>query len=131
MLCTREVLPYSTFSSSPFSFFLSFHRAGIFRITRDYTDPKTNTSHWSCQMNWHAVAALPELPGSCATCLSPENPDDTDYCKCYEASQDKGATCAISGKDCTHCCEPPPPPPPTPQNDATLKSIALSAGSLV
>ena len=60
---------------------------GFFRITRDYTDAQTNVSHWSCQMNWHALAAMPERPGSCSACQSAAHPDDTDYCKCYEASQ--------------------------------------------
>ena len=82
-------------------------------------------------MNWHAVAALPELPGSCVACLSPEHPNDTDYCKCYEASQGTAASCAISGNDCTSCCGPLPARPPTPESDATLKSISLSVGTLV
>ena len=72
-----------------------------------------------------------DLPGRCAACQSAEHPNDTDYCKCFEASQGKpAASCAISGKDCTACCEPPPPPPPTPQTDATLRSMRLSVGTL-
>ena len=81
-------------------------------------------------MNWHAVAGLAEKPDSCAACQSSSNPDDTDYCKCYEAQQGRAASCAISGKDCTACCEPPPPPPPGPRQDATLREITLSVGAL-
>eukprot|EP01052_Picozoa_sp_SAG31_P032501 SAG31_NODE_3572_length_4115_cov_2.951693_5_plen_162_part_00 len=82
-------------------------------------------------MNWHAVAALPQRPGSCAACETRAAPDDTDYCKCYEASQHRQPRCAISGADCSACCLPPPPPPPGPENDATLSSIKVSVGSLV
>ena len=71
---------------------------------RDYTDPATNQSHWSCQMNWHAVAGLAELPGACTACATLTRPDDTDYCKCYEASQGRVPTCAVSGKACAECC---------------------------
>ena len=42
-------------------------------------------------MNWHAVAGLAEKPDSCAACQSSSNPDDTDYCKCYEAQQGRAA----------------------------------------
>eukprot|EP01051_Picozoa_sp_SAG22_P013806 SAG22_NODE_1592_length_4045_cov_1.929802_1_plen_601_part_00 len=106
-------------------------QCGYFRITRDYVDPQTNASHWSCQMNWHAVAALPENPGSCSACVTRSAPHDTDYCKCYELSQHRQPRCAISGADCTSCCVSPPPPPPGAENDATLASIQLSVGTLV
>ena len=79
---------------------------GFFRITRDYTDPVTNRTHNSCQMNWHAVAGLAEIPGSCAACNSAQRPDDTDYCRCAMASAGKMPTCAVSGRPCVACCLP-------------------------
>eukprot|EP01048_Picozoa_sp_COSAG05_P020490 COSAG05_NODE_3491_length_2029_cov_1.277720_2_plen_203_part_01 len=78
---------------------------GFFRITRDYTDPVTNRTHNSCQMNWHSVAGLAEIPGSCAACNSAQRPDDTDYCRCAMASAGKMPTCAVSGRPCAACCQ--------------------------
>jgi hypothetical protein len=51
---------------------------GYFRITRDYKDSLGRT-HSSCQMNQHALAGLPVIPGSCQACATqPE-----DYCQCW------------------------------------------------